>query len=495
MPWSKHLFINLNKKSSYLHTLSVIILIFIGIAIRLYFFLRNPALWLDEATLSLNIINRNYLELLKPLDTLQVAPIGFLLLVKLLTVIFGTSEYMLRLLPFIAGISSIPLFYLLAKKITNKHIALIGLSFFILGRALIYYSFEVKQYSLDVFVFIFCFLVFQPKEKFTQNYVISLIYGLLGAITIWFSHIAIFVLTSIGLWIVFLIICEKSWKNLVSFFLMVGIWVISFAINYFFFLRSHSHEALQQTAFASFDFFPPFPISSENISWYKEFIKGLIVYPLEIRFIYLALIILFSGLLIAIWEKHFILLSLFIPLIINFILSIFNIYPCKDRLILYNASATILLLSYSIYNLFHRLPYHYLIIIPIILVFLLNPIRLVKNGFPKEEIRKPMQYINEHSHENDLLYVQYGAQWAFEYYEDRYIPDNIEIIMGNWIRSEPQIFNDTFKNFVNRDRVWILFSHYTDSEKEIIISKCEEYGQLMDKYEIQRCGAYLYSFK
>jgi len=491
----KYFLESLNKKGILSHRFIVITLIFTGVTIRLFFYIKNPALWLDEATLSLNIINRDYTDLLKPLDTLQIAPIGFLLIEKFLTNIFGTSEYILRLFPFLAGISSIPLFYLLAKKLTNKHIAVIALTFFIFGRSLIYYSLEVKQYSLDVFVFIVCLLVFQPKEKFNQSYITSTIYGLSGAIIIWFSHIAIIVLTAIGLWTFFLIIKEKAWQKIPPFLLLTGLWIGSFAINYFLFLSGHSHESFQQSAFASFEFFPPFPITADNLIWYKDFLTGLFVFPLEIKPCLLAIILSFIGVIIIIWKKQYILLSLFIPLIINFILSIFHIYPCKDRLILYNASATILLLAYSIYNIFNRLPYHYLLIIPLLFAFLLNPIRLVINGFPKEEIRKPMQFISDNYQKDDLLYVQYGSRWAYEYYEDRYIPDNMEIIVGKWIRSDPDLFNETFKNFINRDRVWLLFSHYTDSEKEVIISKCEEYGKLIEKYEIQRSGAYLYSFK
>lgn len=495
MTWLRRLTLSGNQERRSLHTYCVFALIISGIAIRMFFYLKNPALWLDEATLSLNIINRDFVGLLKPLDTLQIAPIGFLLTIKFLTIIFGTSEYVLRLLPFITGISSIPLFYLLAKRLTNKHIALIGLAFFILGRSLIYYSLEVKQYGVDVFVYILCFLILQPRERFNQSYITSLLYGVLGGVTIWFSHIAILVLTAIGLWIVFIIIRNKSWNRVISFILMASVWAISFALNYYFFLHSHSHEALQQTAFGSFDFFPPIPVTSANISWYKEFFEGLFSYPLEIRFVSLAMIFSFFGFIILIWKKQFILLSLFTPLILNLILSIFHIYPCKDRLILYNSSAIIILLSYSIYHIFKLLPYNYLIVVPIIILLSLNPIRHIINGFPKEEIRKPMEFIGASYKENDLLYVQYGAWWAFEYYKDKYMPEGIEINKGEWIRSDPEVFNVTFEELIKYDRVWFLFSHYTDSEKEIIISKCDNEGKLIDEYEVKRCGAYLYSFR
>ncbi|HUS86313.1 MAG TPA: glycosyltransferase family 39 protein [Bacteroidales bacterium] len=477
-----------------LHKTILLFLITTGVFIRLYHYLQNPALWLDEATLSLNIINRDYTDLLKPLDTLQVAPIGFLFIEKFLINIFGSSEYILRLLPLLSGVISIPLFYLLAKKYTDKSIAIIALIFFILGRSLIYYSLEVKQYSLDVFVFIFCFLYFLPKEKYKQSFSKSLLYGLIGAIIIWISHISVLVLTAIGLWIIYLIIKDRSWNNIPTFLVMVGIWFISFAVNYYFFLGGHSHQGLQETAFGSFSFFPPKPNNSADISWYIDFFAGLFKYPLEIKLSLLAIILSLLGVIIIIKNKHYIILALFIPLIINFILAIFLIYPCKERLILYNASATIILLAYSIYHITRFFPYKKLLIILLLLIFLINPIKLAIGGFPKEEIRKPMQFIGEKFNENDLIYVQYGSRWSFEYYRFKYIPEDAEIIKGQWIRTSPEVFDITFNEFLERNRVWLLFSHYTDPEKAIIINKCEQHGILLEKYEIQRAAAYLYSF-
>src|SRR3989338_11217817 len=81
------------------------IIILIGIIFRFYRYLYNKALWLDEAMLSLNIVERSFLELLKPLDYRQNAPIGFLMIEKFFVNIFGNNEYSLRLFPFTCGIS------------------------------------------------------------------------------------------------------------------------------------------------------------------------------------------------------------------------------------------------------------------------------------------------------------------------------------------------------------------------------------------------------
>ena len=56
------------------------LIILFGTLLRLTQYLSNRSLWLDEANLALNIVNRSFLQLLKPLDNNQGAPIGFLML-------------------------------------------------------------------------------------------------------------------------------------------------------------------------------------------------------------------------------------------------------------------------------------------------------------------------------------------------------------------------------------------------------------------------------
>jgi hypothetical protein len=126
-----------------------------GVLLSTLQFFYNRSLWLDEAYLALNIINKSHFELLKPLDLRQVAPILFLIIEKIFSDLIPNSEFGLRLFPLISFWLSIFLFYKLIKAIQQNYYAIIfSLSLFVFNTTLIYYSSEVKQYMTDALVLI-----------------------------------------------------------------------------------------------------------------------------------------------------------------------------------------------------------------------------------------------------------------------------------------------------------------------------------------------------
>ena len=52
--------------------------ILVGVVVRVWQYGLNRSLWVDEACCALNLIHRQYAELLRPLDYHQGAPLGFL---------------------------------------------------------------------------------------------------------------------------------------------------------------------------------------------------------------------------------------------------------------------------------------------------------------------------------------------------------------------------------------------------------------------------------
>ncbi len=141
-----------SKKIDSILSAAAILFIILGVASRIYGYILNRSLWLDEAFLASSVVRRDYLGLLDPLDFNQGAPVGFLWITKILVYIFGSSEFVLRLLPLITGLSSIYLFYILMNRLNSSSKPWVGTAFFATVPFLVYYSFEFKPYMSDAFI-------------------------------------------------------------------------------------------------------------------------------------------------------------------------------------------------------------------------------------------------------------------------------------------------------------------------------------------------------
>ena len=81
----------------------------IGGAVRIEQFGWRRSLWLDEALVTANIVGRDFAGLMHPLSGQQGAPVGWLWAERASVLVFGNNEYALRLVPLMAGLSSIVL--------------------------------------------------------------------------------------------------------------------------------------------------------------------------------------------------------------------------------------------------------------------------------------------------------------------------------------------------------------------------------------------------
>jgi len=167
--------------------------IVIGIVVRIVAYFYNRSLFLDEAMLASSVVQRDYMGLFQPLDYNQGAPIGFLLIVKTFVYLFGTSEFVLRLLPLISGIGSIGIYFLILRDVFKDPRPWIGTAFYATIPYLIYYSIEFKPYMLDGFITLIIFYSFFSTMNGRLNPWVNI---LICSLLLWFSFPAIFSATA-----------------------------------------------------------------------------------------------------------------------------------------------------------------------------------------------------------------------------------------------------------------------------------------------------------
>ena len=127
----------------------VVFCVLIGFAFRVGVYVRDSSLWIDEAMLALNVVNRSPAELMKPLDWNQGAPLGFLMASKAAIALLGDNERAMRTIPFLASLAGLWIFPAFANRAMPIRIARLATILFALSPNLIGYAAEFKQYELD----------------------------------------------------------------------------------------------------------------------------------------------------------------------------------------------------------------------------------------------------------------------------------------------------------------------------------------------------------
>ena len=474
--------------------------IILGILFRLRQYLFDRSLWLDESLLALNIIRRSPTELLKPLDHAQGAPIGFLWLEKLAVHSLGPGEMTLRLVPFLAGLGSIFLFVMVARRFLTPGAVLIAVALFSFCSPLIYYSSEAKQYSIDVAVALLLYLMSSPMLEFQLGTMRVIALSLAGAFAIWLSHPAAFVLAGMGLISFWISTRKNEWRILLKICLVLTVWSCSFLVFYLVSLRtlSHSRNLLNYWNSA----FAPFPLSSlANAKWYVESFFGIFSYPVGLVFTGIAAVAAILGAIeiFAMDEGRCLLLVL--PTALTLVASWLHRYPFQGRLLLFIVPSAILLIAAGLEIISRKTRDSIPLLSPLAVGLLfLHPVADACLDFIKphgvEEIRPAIQYVEAHGSEADLLYCYYSAAPSLEYYSLRGLNLPMKEVMGVESRQNWQVYREDIDKLRGHKRVWILFSHVWSwsgvDERLLFLDYLDSIGKRLDNTQENGASAYLY---
>lgn len=131
--------------------------IIIGLLVLFALFIRllyiDAPLWYDEACSWTTAIQNFPSGVMKNLLTLDIqhTPLYFFIL-HFWMKIFGQDEIILRILSLIFGLATIPLTYIVTKKISSKPIAILCSLFAAVSPVMVIFSVEVRMYSMAIFL-------------------------------------------------------------------------------------------------------------------------------------------------------------------------------------------------------------------------------------------------------------------------------------------------------------------------------------------------------
>lgn len=164
-------------------------MVVLGVGLRIAQWLGNPSLWLDELQLVRNIAGRSMLELLlQGLDRGQVAPAGFLLPTKAVTLAVGNGELALRAVPVAASILALIVFWRLVRSLLGPVGALVATAAFAMNPLLISLASVVKQYATDalatVIILVALRWLWQHEGSLRRRILVGLGAGAIGFLSI-----------------------------------------------------------------------------------------------------------------------------------------------------------------------------------------------------------------------------------------------------------------------------------------------------------------------
>jgi uncharacterized membrane protein len=466
--------------------LAAALLIVAGLILRVRQYLSGRALWLDEAMLALNIVNRDFLGLLKPLDYDQGAPLGFLLLEKLTITLLGNGQLTLRLPSVVAGCLALVLFYLLLRRFLSPAGVLPALALFAFSERLIYYTSELKQYIFDVFSILMVLCVFayfspRPDEPSPagRRWLPMLLAGILA---VWFSHPVVFALAGVGM--------ALLWQNrrnryqLTQAGLVIAGWLVSFGGVFLVSLNDLASNPFLMAYWQ--DYFMPMPPWS-NPGWVLETFIGMFSsFALRIP-PWLALGLLLAGFAFLFRKNSALGLALALTIVAAFGASALGKYPLGGRMLVFAAPLSLAVVGAAfagLYGLLERVRWvAVLMVLSLALVVLFEPVTRSLDLFlsPKmqENMHPALQQLRGRYQADDLIYVYYGGMPAFRYYAPFYGFSEGQFTAGEmsyYHLLEPTLAD--IESLRGNARVWILFSHvYAErgiDEREAVLAYIDE---------------------
>jgi hypothetical protein len=493
------------------------LIISLGIGLRLLQYSHDRSLFLDEAFVATNIAHKSYAELLHPLEFDQRAPAAFLLAVKASWITIGSSDFALRLIPLVAGIVAVVMFYFMAGRFVERPAALLATLFFALADTQIFYSSDLKQYSLDVLMTITVLWAFAGFEERPLTLARAVGLGLLGAAALWCSFPAVVVLTAVGACAGVGELARRRWSQVTWLVGVALLWAVGFASVYFYQLRHFDSNPGWKNLWAR-DFMPMPLWHDAWIKWTYERLTQFLTLGIGLSYAGLALLAYLIGLWAFGKQSRYKLFLLLSPLMVAAGLSALRIYPLGGRVCLYLAPIMALPIANGICFLHGGRDggVRRAVAATMALLLLIFPIEKATNAlhgnlygnrmffnYKFEEAKPMMRYIREHWQPGDLVYLYSQSNVAFEHYADRFEfrpEDSVRGIMTAFSNPKwSEIRNDLGK-LKGRKRVWIFFTHawavFNGVNDEVLfVNYLDAMGRRLDQLDMpSNYGAALYLY-
>ncbi|WP_439626747.1 hypothetical protein [Gemmata sp.] len=481
----------------------LVALVVLGTGLRVVPIVQNRNLWIDEAMLALNLVERTPAGLLEPLSWNQGAPAGFLLATKFTITAAGASEWGLRLFPFVASVLGLAGFAWVSRRVLAPPAAALALALFAVNPVLISYAAECKQYVVDAAVATGLLGVSLALLNGAADRWRHAVLAACGAAAVWFSHPAAFVLGGIGTALLADAAFARDRRRLVAAAGTVACWLASFVACYALTLK-HLGNSRYLLDYWAGHFLPLPPTGPGDAVWLVDHVVDFFIYPgglggSEFTLGGLAALLGLAGVVDLARRRRPVAVALVLPAVLALAASGAQKYPFAGRLLLFLVPLALLAVAQGACRVAAGLRAVHptagaLLVGLLALGAVLETSQSFKRPVRHEQITEVLGELRGRLRPGDRVYLYYGAAPAFTFYT-RDTPLPVPVTFGTESRGDRTAYRDELRRFAGEPRVWVVFAHRYRDEESLLRGYAESLGEC--RAEVLRPGAaaYLYDFR
>jgi hypothetical protein len=449
-------------------------LIAAGAILRVWQYLANGSLWIDEAALARNLIDRPAGDLFGRLDYAQIAPIGFRLIERGAVAFFGTSEYALRLFPLVCSLASLPLFWIAAGRVLGGWAAAYAVGLLALGLPFIYLAQQVKQYSSDVLAAVVILLMMGAIQSRAVTIARAAVFGIAGALVAWCSQPSALVLAGAGA--ALLAGARPADAGAArARLLLLTLWGAGAASA-----GLHARSLLSPIDLEYFRWFwangfMPFPPANlaeaawifSKLTWaFGAFATDLSRAHggLNYRWSWVFTVVCLIGMWALLRRRREAGIAVVLPVALTAALSALDVYPFTARLFAFLLPGLLLSTAAGAEVVLAAWPDRARALSPVAMAVLGGaPLLATATALPPyrpQHTRPLIEHIAARMQPGDAVYVYYGAGQAFRYYERRGVIalSRDDLVMGRCEAGSPRDYLRAVDRLRGRSGVWMLVS-------------------------------------
>ncbi|MEO0586584.1 MAG: hypothetical protein AAF078_03000 [Planctomycetota bacterium] len=470
-----------------------------GLRVRQWWFGRS--LWLDESWLASNVMSRGLFELAGPLDNLQTSPLGFLWWAKAAVWLFGSDERVLRSLPLIAGVLSLPAMWWVARCGMSRRGAAVAVMFLAVSSGAIRFADEFKQYGVELLMtLVLVGLGLEIHRRFVSGaavWVWLLAFVVAGVVGLWAAYASAFVLAGVGPVLMLESLVRRRWR---AAGVLVGIGAAvaaSFGAVYWAAQRQLAAEgsgAMEQAWAGEY-----LTLTTTQIALPLKQLRRLIdAGSVEYEPTYLLMVLVAIGLGFALRRDGWRAAMWVLPIAVTLGASAAGKYPMASRLLVFLVPLMLLFAAEGVSRLARRggAPAAASAVLAFGLVVGLGvmSLKFAITPYENQEARAVLATIAERHEPGDVVYIVRPADAHSDYYlaygdpadglGEGWPHDAVDVVVSIDRMSSTGAIRADLARFAGR-RVWMVYAHYWARDRGdlrmIFGGVAEAEGELLDR--------------